>query len=303
MDEDKVMIPRRGVNILLNGENSDDIQMVRIAEIREFPGHPYPVREDDALTELMNSIRNNGQLEPAIIRKTESGYQMLSGHRRRLAMEKLGYTDMRAIILSDITDNQAKAIMLDCNVRRDELLPSEKARIHNEKKLLYQSMPREEFDELADMFGASNRRTATAFVAKRSEESEGQIKRYIRLHTKASEALKRMVDTGEMSLRIADELTALPAEAQDIICSVVKDYGKRLSYEQAVHLRQVEDVTLENVLSVLGISEKKQPAEQTLRLSAKKIRSFFPDEYSSGQIKEVIYGLLDEWRQKYDSSP
>lgn len=303
MDEDRVMIPQRGVNILLNGENSDDIQMVRIAEIQEFPGHPYPVREDEALTELMNSIKNNGQLEPAIIRKAESGYQMLSGHRRRLAMEKLGYADMRAIILSDITDNQAKAIMLDCNVRRDELRPSEKARIYYDKKLLYQSMPREEFEELADMFGAPNRRSATAFVAKRSEESEGQIKRYIRLHTRASPALKSMVDAGEMSLRIADELTALPAEAQDLVCSVLKDHSRRISYDQAVRLRQLEDITLDNVLAALGISVRKLTSDEPLRLSSKKIRSYFPDGYSAGQIQEVLYGLLDEWRQHCDSTP
>lgn len=301
--DDIISIPQKGMAMLFGDNDCNEVKMVLIELIDDFPNHPYPVRDDDALVELENSIAKNGQLEPAIVRALGNGrYQMLSGHRRKLAHIKLGYRDMRAIVLENITDDQAKVIMLDCNERREELLPSEKARIYYEKKQLYQTMDRTELLDLSEMFGSPSIRPVAA-LAKRSEDSEGQIKRYIRLHTKASEELKLMVDTGEMSLRIADELTALPVNVQDIVCSFLKEHGRRLSYEQAVHLKQLEDITGDTVLEALGFSERKPTSGESLRLSSKKIRSYFPENYSAGQIQEVLYGLLDEWRQQYDSAP
>lgn len=300
--DDAISIPQHGMDMLFGDGDYCEVKSLGIDLIDDFPNHPYPVHDDDSLLELANSIAKSGQLEPAIVRALSNGrYQMLSGHRRKLAHIKLGNKEMRAIVLEDITDDQAAAIMLDCNVRRDNLLPSEQARIYFEKKTLYQRMDKAELSELAEMFGGSSK--ATAILAKRSEESEGQIKRYIRLHIRASPALKSMVDAGEMSLRIADELTALPAEAQDLVCSVLKDHSRRISYDQAVRLRQLEDITLDNVLAALGISVRKLTSDEPLRLSSKKIRSYFPDGYSAGQIQEVLYGLLDEWRQHCDSTP
>lgn len=296
-----ISIPQHGMDMLF-GEGYCEVKSIRIDLIDDFPNHPYPVKDDDALVELANSIAKSGQLEPAIVRALADGrYQMLSGHRRKVAHAKIGNKEMRAIVLEDITEDQARAIMLDCNVRRDELLPSEKGKVYYEKKLLYQRMDKAELDELAEMFGGSSK--ATAILAKRSDESEGQIKRYIRLHTKASEELKHMVDTGDMSLRIADELTALPAEAQDIVCSVLKDHSRRISYDQAVQLKQLEEITVDTVLAALGISVRKQTSDELLRLSSKKIRSYFPADFSARQIQDVLYGLLDDWKQHYDSSP
>ena len=300
--DDFINIPQKGMTMLFGENDCNSVKIILIDLIDDFPNHPYPVHDDDALIELQNSIAKNGQLEPAIVRALGNGrYQMLSGHRRKLAHIKLGYRDMRAIVLENITEDQAKVIMLDCNERREELLPSEKARIYYEKKQLYQTMDRTELLDLSEMFGSPSLRPV-AVVAKRSEDSEGQIKRYIRLHTKASEELKLMVDTGEMSLRIADELTALPVKAQNIICSILKEHGRRLSYEQAVQLKQLEDITGDAVLAALGLSARKPISSEPLRLSSKKIRSYFPENYSAGQIQEVIYGLLEEWRQKGDSA-
>ena len=301
--DDIISLPQKGMTMLFGDNDCNEVKIVLIELVDDFPNHPYPVHDDDALIELENSIAQNGQLEPAIVRALGNGrYQMLSGHRRKLAQIKLGYRDMRAIVLENITDDQAKVIMLDCNERREELLPSEKARIYYEKKMLYQRMDRTELLDLSEMFGSPSLRPV-AVVAKRSEDSEGQIKRYIRLHTKASEELKLMVDAGEMSLRIADELTALSIKAQDVVCSFLKEHGRRLSYEQAIHLKQFEDITGDTVLTALGFSERKPTSGEPLRLSSKKIRSYFPENYSAGQIQEVLYGLLDDWRQQYDSAP
>lgn len=296
MDE-PIKIPTRGMFSMFAGSGYDEIKTISIDLIDDYPNHPYPVKDDDALAELADSIAQNGQLEPAIVRDVGNGrYQLLSGHRRKLAHIKICDDEMRAVVLQDITDDQAKAIMLNCNVRRDELLPSEKARIYYEKKQLYQNMDRSELFDLSAMFGSLNCNT-TALLAKESEESEGQVKRYIRLHTRASDKLKAMVDSGEMSLRLADELTSLTYDAQNMICDILREYSHRITCEETALLKQLDDITKDTVLPILGIACKIDKPKNRFRLSVKKIRSYFPEDYTPEQIEETLYGLLEQWQQ------
>lgn len=295
--DDEIKIPNRGIKILHGLNDYNEVRSIAIDRIDDFPDHPYPVRDDESLVELAKSISQNGQLEPALIRAIENNrYQMLSGHRRKLAQLKLGSKMIRAIVIDPITDAQAKAIMLDSNIRRDELLPSEKARIYYEKKQLYQKMDRDELAELSEMFGFTGC-SATSIVAKRSDESEGQIKRYIRFHISASDKLKSMVDENAISLRIADELTSLSCDTQDCVCDLLKEHGRKLSYEQVFRIKELGATSTKAIEEILGISAPEETPNARLRLSAKKIRTYFPANYSSEQIESVIYALLEEWRR------
>ena len=303
MNDDIIRIPTAGMNSLFCSSDTEEIQSIALDRIDDFPGHPYPVTEDEALRELMNSLQKNGQLEPAILRDMRNGrYQLLSGHRRKLAMQKLGCQEMRAVVLTRLTDNQAWAVMLDCNEKRDELLPTEKGRIFYEKARLYQSMSSEEQEELREMFSPQERFSVTSSLAKRSEESETQIKRYIRLYRKADNSIQQMVDSGQMSLRIADELTSLSKALQRNIAEILQENKRALSCEQAAELHRCgESLTPDAIPAVLGLL-KSEPKEHSihgkLHLSVRKLKPYFPSDFSAEQMEEVILQLLEEWSSR-----
>ena len=297
-DEEFIELPHRGLELLLQ-DHGYRVQEIELSRIQNFPNHPYPVREGRDMDELVESIRKMGQLESALLRElSPDSYQLLSGHRRKMALSLLGQNTMRAVIIPDLTDRQAEAVMLECNTRRDELLPSEKGRVYYDKKRLYQQMTAMEKQELRSLFGGSTPNRASAFAAMESADSEGQVKRYIRLYTSAAASVQALVDRGEMSLHTADELTSLSDEEQNTVASVVSEHRLHLSDRQLRRLKQAEGTLDEaTVKHLLGVDRGDEPSGgRTPPLTMRAIRAFFPATMTKEQIDEELRRLLSAWQ-------
>lgn len=296
--EEAIELPHWGME-LLKRDARCKLEDVEIDLIWDFGGHPFPVREGRDMDELVESIRNMGQLEPALIRKLPDGsYEMLSRHRRKMALSLLGQDTIRAIVLPEMNDRQAEAIMLECNTRRDELLPSEKGRVYYEKKRLYQQMTAAERGEVQSLLGNGSPARASAFAAMDSADSEGQVKKYIRLYTSATVPVQALVDRGEMSLHTADELTSLSDEEQNAVARVVSEHGLHLGDRQLRRLKQ-EEGTLDEatVKHLLGVDREAEPSDaHTPPLTMRAIRAYFPDTMTKEQIDEELRRLLTAWQ-------
>ena len=296
--EEAIDLPHWGME-LLKRDVRCKLQDVEICRIWDFGGHPYPVREGRDMDELVESIRKVGQLEPALLRKMPDGsFQMLSGHRRKMALSLLGQDTIRAIVLPEMNDRQAEAIMLECNTRRDELLPSEKGRVYYDKKRLYQQMTAAERGEVQSLLGSGSPARASAFAAMDSADSEGQVKKYIRLYTSATVPVQALVDRGEMSLHTADELTSLSDEEQNAVARVVSEHRLHLGDRQLRRLKQAAGTLDEAAVKrLLGVDREDEPSDaHTPPLTMRAIRAFFPDTMTKEQIDEELRRLLSAWQ-------
>ena len=302
--DETIELPHCGME-LLKRDSRCKLEDVEIDLIWDFAGHPYPVREGRDMDELVESIRKMGQLEPALIRKLPDGsYEMLSGHRRKMALSLLGQDTIRAIVLPEMNDRQAEAIMLECNTRRDELLPSEKGRVYYEKKRLYQQMTAAERGEVQSLLGSGSGSPAraSAFAAMDSADSEGQVKKYIRLYTSATVPVQALVDRGEMSLHMADELTSLSDEEQNAVARVVSEHGLHLGDRQLRRLKQAAGTLDEAAVKcLLGTDREAESSDvRTPPLTMRAIRAFFPDSMTKEQIDEELRRLLSAWQSGHE---
>ena len=285
--------------------DAEAIRTIPIEEIELFPNHPFSVLEDAALEELLWSIQNVGQLEPALVRALDNGkYQMLSGHRRKLALEKLGKQTMRALVYDHLSDIQAEAIMLETNKKRENLSPMEKATIYYREKVVREKMTKAEREWFLQNFdpswahGDSKYWGAAAYIAMGSEDSEGMIKRYLRLYEYASEAMQQKVDEGVLSLRLVDEIVTIPKPMQDIILKLIGNFPRTLTYEKAVKIKELGDmITEESIKNVLFPPEANSSLHKTkIHFTVKSLRQYFPEHYTPDEMHDIIIKLLEAWK-------
>lgn len=259
---------------------SEQIIHVPLKDLHEFKDHPFRVVDDEKMEETTESIRQYGVLVPGIARmRTGGGYELIAGHRRKRALEKAGKAEM-PIIVRNYSDDEAILIMVDSNIQREEILPSEKAKAY---KMKYEAMKHQ---------GKKSGKNTLEEVGEAAGENAKKVQRYIWL-ARLSDTLLEMVDRKRLGFSQGVDLSFLSEEAQQWVEVVLEDTQCTVSMVQSAKLKEYEkseELTLAMVRLIL--SEEK---ERKVRIRADKIREYFADDYSSEEIENIIIQLLEEW--------
>ena len=268
------------------------------ADISDFPNHPFKVKQDEAMAEMVDSVKQYGVLVPALVRpKADGGYEMVAGHRRKCAAMLAGITEMPCII-RNLTDDEATIIMVDSNLQRETILPSEKAFAY---KMKLEAMKRQ--GQRSDLTSAPlepklKGSRSNEELAASSPDSRSQIQRYIRL-TELIPPVLDMVDSSKIAFRPAVELSYLLPEEQTMLLSEMEynDCTPNLSQAQRLKELSMQGLFTEERLSAI-MSEEKANQKERVKISAERIRKYFPKDYTTAQIEETIVKLCEAYHRK-----
>ena len=273
----------------------ETILKIPIKELHDFPDHPFEVRDDEAMQDTIESIKEYGVLVPAIARPSEDGgYELISGHRRKHACELAGL-DTMPVIVRDVDRNAATIIMVDSNLQRENILPSEKAKAY---KMKLEAIKRQgaRSDLTSDQVG--RKLESAEMIAQQSSDSKSQVRRFIRL-TELEPELQKMVDEGKIGMTPAVELSYLKPEEQRLLIDTIDSEQSTPSLSQAQRMKRLSQEGRLNDDTMLGIMmEQKKPENWNLTLPMDKVRRFFPKTYTPQRMEEQIYKLLEGWMKK-----
>ena len=274
----------------------EEVVSIPMAELHPFRDHPFSVREDQAMNEAVESIKEYGVLTPAIVRPRldKGGYEIISGHRRKRACELAGLTAMPAIV-RDLDDNMATIMMVDSNLQREDILPSERAQAY---KMKLDALKRQgsRTDLTSPQVAAKFR--SDDEVAKGEKISGDTVRRYIRL-TELIPPLLQMVDQKKIAFTPAVELSYLKPEEQSLLVETIESEQATPSLSQAQRMKRLSQAGGLDEDSMLSIMlEEKKPEKYDLNLSGDKIRKYFPRSYTPRQMEDTIIRLLETWHRK-----
>ena len=301
MAENRKSIKLTSLDDLFSTEESraeaekERVQEIPIAEIDDFPDHPFHVDIDDAMREMAESVKRFGVLSPAVARQKEDGrYELISGHRRKKACELAGI-DKMPVIVRNMDRDEAIIFMVDSNLQRERLLPSEKAFSY---KMRLEAMKRQgqRTDLTSSPLGTKLR--SDTELAQRAGESRNQIQRYIRL-TELIPDLLQMVDDGKIAFRPAVELSYLTKEEQASLHEAMESEDCTPSLAQAIKIKKFSQEGRLNddvILSIL--SEEKPNQREVYRLPKERIDKYFPKGTPSEKIEEIICKALELYRRR-----
>ena len=274
----------------------EKVQMLPLAELHPFRNHPFKVKDDEAMANTVDSVRQYGVLVPAIARFLESGgYELVSGHRRHHASELAGLTEM-PVIVRDLDDDAATIIMVDSNLQRETLLPSERAFAYKMKleAIKHQGL---RSDLTSGQLGQKFRCSAE-LVANQAGDSYKQVQRFIRL-TALIPDLLNLVDEKKVAFNPAVELSYLKTEEQVLLLDAMESEQTTPSLSQAQRLKKFSQ---EGKLSVdvmrAIMSEEKKPEMDKVIFTGAKLRQYFPKSYTPQQMENTILRLLEQWQRK-----
>ena len=283
----------------------ETVVKIPLDEISDFPNHPFKVREDDSMMEMVESIKVYGVLVPGLVRpKPDGGYEMVAGHRRKMASHLAGKADMDCIV-RDLTDDEAIIIMVDSNLQRDQLLPSEKAFAY---KMKLDAMKRQgkRVDLTSTPLGPKLGNRSNQELAEQSPDSKTQIQRYIRLTYLIPELLD-MVDNSvlkdkelmQIALRPAVELSYLTENEQRLLLDAIELEDCTPSHAQAIKMREFSKAgkLTEEVISSIMQEEKPNQKEQ-FRMSKERINKFFAPGTPAQKIEDTIIKALELYRKR-----
>ena len=276
----------------------DKITSLPLSELHDFPNHPFKVRDDEAMQETAESIRQYGVLVPAIVRPREDGgYEIIAGHRRRHGSELAGLSAMPCIV-RQMDDDTATILMVDSNIQRENILPSERAQAY---KMKLEAIKRQgtRHDLTSDQLGQKlSGKTSREVIAENSNDSPTQIQRYIRL-TELSPELQQMVDEKKIGMTPAVEISYLKPEEQQMLLTAIDSEQATPSLSQAQRMKKLSRDGKLNDDTMLDIMmEQKKPEGYNVVLSADKLRKYFPRSYTPQKMEETILKLLDAWLRK-----
>ena len=272
---------------------------IDVRAIYPFENHPFRVVDDEKMEELVESIKANGVLTPVLVRPDDEGtYEMISGHRRLHAAKKAGLLKIPAIV-KEMTNDDAVIAMVDANVQREEILPSERA--------FSLKMKMDALNHRGKRTDLTLSHEETKFhTAEKIGEAEGlgraQVHRYIRL-TELIPKLLDMVDEKRLALSVAVELSYMNKNVQQWIYEFIRENGM-IKQEQLMELRKYRDdknMTQEQLITILIGSASTVPTSKKITLNERKLHKFFPAYYSKAEMERVIFGLLEQWKQAQDS--
>lgn len=267
---------------------------IPISEIDDFPDHPYRVLDDEDMQNLMESISERGVITPAMVRKKEDGrYEMISGHRRKHASERLGLKTLRCEVV-EISRDEAIILMVDSNAQRSEILPCDKGRAY---KMKLEAIKRQ--GQRTDLTSRPlGEKLSVTELAENANDSERQIHRYIRLTYLVPE-LQEFVDKGQMKMRPAVELSYLDEETQRDIVDRIDETEAFPSHDQAIRIRKAYEAGEINYDKVSNImSEEKPNQKPKFRFSFDRLKPYIPKDYTDSMAEDYVIKAL-EYYQKY----
>ena len=277
----------------------DSVQDIPISQISDFPEHPFKVKQDEAMLEMAESVRQYGVLVPGLVRQLEDGsYQMVSGHRRKLSSELAG-RDTIPCIVRDLTDDEAVIIMVDSNLQREKVLPSEKAFAYKMKlEAMRRQAGRPNKGNSAPVGQNFGGKTSRELLAAESPDSHSQIQRYIRLTNLIPEILD-MVDDGRIAFRPAVELSYLAEQEQCALYDTMEREDCTPSLAQAIKMKSFsrEDKLSEAVIRSIMAEEKPNQKEQ-FRIPKERISKYFKPGTPARTMEDTIVKALDYYRKR-----
>ena len=269
----------------------EKVQEIPLGELHPFRNHPFKVKDDAAMQDTVDSVREYGVLVPAIARPDpDGGYELIAGHRRHHASELAGKETM-PVIIRDLDDDAATIIMVDSNLQREELLPSERAFAYKMKFDALKHQGKKTLDQLGPKW-------STQEIGKAGNDSMSQVKRYIRL-TELIPTLLDMVDERKIALNPAVELSYLKKEEQTLLLEAMDSEQATPSLSQAQRLKkfsQQKMLSLDVMRAVM--SEEKKTDLDRVTLKNETLRRYFPKSYTPKQMEDTIIKLLEGWYKK-----
>ncbi len=264
------------------GGDCAEIVNVPIVDLYEFKDHPFRVLDDEKMEETVESIRQNGVLNPGIVRpRIDGGYEIIAGHRRKRACEILGLKEM-PVIIRNYSDEEAIVTMVDTNIQREDILPSEKAHAYKMK-----------FDAMKHQGSAGGNTLNT--IGQASGESGKTVQRYIRL-AELSEPLLKMVDNKKIPIRSGVELSYLKGKEQEWVEDILKKCDVVLTPGKAEKIRwssESKELTKARTQEIINQRRNKRK----IVIKNESLDSYFPENMTDKEIEDVIFKLLDKWKQ------
>ena len=277
-------------------QNPEQIILIPLTELYPFPNHPYGIREDQAMLDTVDSVKQNGVVVPAIVRpRAEGGYEIVAGHRRKLASERAGFTDMPCIV-RNLTDDEAIIQLVDSNAQREDVLPSERAKAYKMRLEAIKrtaGRPPRQAQENAPNNSANFR--SDDEVGNTDGISGDTVRNIISLNNLVPE-LMQMVDDKKISLTPAYQIAALTEPEQRILLETMESEQATPSVSQAQRMRrlsQTGELNEDNMLQIM--MEQKKPQAASINIPLDKLRKYFPKSYSPARMEETIFKLLDQW--------
>ena len=278
-----------------SGIRQERVQEIPLSQLHPFKDHPFRVVDDERMTETAESIKDYGVLVPAIARPMpDGGYELISGHRRKRACE-LARLETMPVIVRELDDDQAVIIMVDSNLQRENILPSERAKAYQMKleAIRHQGQKREETSrQVVDKLKSAD------IVGQATGESGRQVQRVIRLNNLVPDLLN-MVDDKKVAMNPAVELSFLKPEEQEQLVETMETCQSTPSLSQAQRMKRFsqQGKLTGDVMEEIMSEEKKPPLDKVI-LTGDKIRRFFPKSYTPEQMEKVIIKLLETWYRK-----
>ena len=271
-----------------------ELVTLTLADLQPFSKHPYKVRDDKAMRDMVESIRQYGVLSPAIARPMpDGGYELVSGHRRKRACELAGLETM-PVIVRELDDDAAAILVVDSNLQREDLLTSERAFAY---KLKLEAIRHQ--GERTDLTSAQvgPKLTAAEKVAEESPDSKSQIKRYIRL-TELIPPLLDMVDERKIAFNPAYELSFLTKDEQTMLLDAMDSEQATPSLSQAQRLKQFSQRGELNAAVMRAIMSEEKKEVERVTLKSETLRKYFPASYTPKRMEETIIRLLEQWQKQ-----
>ena len=264
--------------------SGEQIIHAKLEELHTFKGHPFRVLDDEKMEETTESIGKYGVLVPGIVRpRTEGGYEMIAGHRRKRGSERAGL-DTMPVIVRNYTDDEATIIMVDSNIQREDILPSEKAKAYAMK---YEAMKHQ----------GSRGGSTLDEVGEAAGESGKTVQRYVWL-ARLSDELLGMVDAKKIGIAQGVDISFLSEEQQQYVTVILQETGASVSNAQAAKLKEYGKSGGLTLAMVRLILAEEKPKERKVTIKGDKISRYFSEDYSNDDIEGIIIQLLEEWQSK-----
>lgn len=273
--------------------------IISINELYEFKNNPYQVKDNEEMKDLIESIKQYGIIEPLIVREREKGgYEIISGHRRKYACEKAGIKQI-PVLIRDIDKDLATIMLVDSNLQRQDILPSEKAFAY---KMKLEAMKHQGKRNDLTSFQVGNKlsgKTSAEIIADETGNSKTNIYRYIRL-TELIKPLLQLVDDNKMALSPAVEISYLKKQEQENLFETIESEDCTPSYSQAIRMKELSRENKLDMDTIFNIMiEQKPNQKEQIRFKVDKLKDYFPKGYSVKQMEDIIEHLLKQYKQRW----
>ena len=281
--------------------NTEEIKPVPISELKPFTEQPFKVKLDEDMDALVESIKQCGVLTPVIARPhKDGGYEILSGHRRVKACELAGITNI-PVVVKNLDDDTATILLVDSNLQREHILPSEKAFAYQMKLEAMKRKAGRPSKENSDQIGLNFQgRQSSEILGEQVGESKNQIQRYIRL-TNLIDPILEMVDNNQIAMNAAVEISYLGSKEQAAVMQSIEKEETSPSIAQARKMRQFHQEGKLSDTVIESIMMEQKPETVKITLGEEKLKKYFPKSYSKAKMEEIILKLLDKWRRQREN--